>query len=385
MAKILVTGGSGGLGRAVVSELLARHHIVQVLSRQSHSDLLPGAEVVSGDLTSGSGLREAVADMDTVIHCASAPPTAQITDVGGTRLLVQALHEAGNAPHLIYVSIVGVDRATAGYYRAKYEAETIVAQSRLPWSVLRATQFHSFVLRLIQSLGADMLNVISVPPHVRLQPIDSIEVAERLVALAEEGPAGRLQDMGGPQVLTLEEILQVYLRRLGRDAAQQTVELPRSLFAAFSSDSHLSPDSAVGKRTWDEFLRHWYGERNGYPPAKAAAPLLLEQLVRVHQPAQVSVQAVTLGPGSQGGPPHFHPGPVFGYVVEGEVLFQMHGHAPRIYKQGEVFYEPHDCLHLLATNPHPGQRAVFVAVIIGEPGQPVVIPVQLRPGTNDAR
>ncbi len=134
------------------------------------------------------------------------------------------------------------------------------------------------MLRLIQSLGADMLNVISAPPHVRLQPIDSVEVAERLVALAEEGPAGRLPDMGGPQVITLEEILQAYLRRLGREATLQTVELPGSLFAAFSSDSYLSPDFAVGRKTWDEFLRHWYGERNGYPAAKVAAPLLLEQL-----------------------------------------------------------------------------------------------------------
>jgi quercetin dioxygenase-like cupin family protein len=322
--------------------------------------------------------------MDTIIHCASDPATAQAADVGGTRHLVQALHEGGKTPHLIYVSIVGVEHATTGYYRAKYEAETIVAHSQLPWSVLRATQFHSFALRLIQALGVDLLNVITIPPNACLQPIDSSDVAERLVDLGEDGPSGRSPDLGGPQVLTLEEIIQTYLHRRGRATTVHTAELPGAMFAVFSSDAHLCPSSSGGKKTWDAFLNHWYSERDGYPAARIAAPLLLEQMVEVHHPAQVSVQVVTLGPGSQGGPPHLHPGPVFGYVLEGEVLFQMHGHATSIYKQGEVFYEPQDCLHLLATNPHPEKRAVFVAVIIGEPGQPVVIPVELRAGTNDA-
>ena len=68
---------------------------------------------------------------------------------------------------------------------------------------------------------------------------------------------------------------------------------------------------------------------------------------------------------------------------EGEVLFEMRGHAPTIYKQGGVFYEPNGCLHLLANNPSPSRRALFVAVLIGEPGQPILTPVQLQAGTNE--
>ncbi|HTK09856.1 MAG TPA: NAD(P)H-binding protein [Ktedonobacteraceae bacterium] len=382
MATILVTGGTGDLGREVVSRLLARHHTPRVLSRQSHPDLPEGTEIVTGDLTSGSGLSAAVAGVDTIIHCASFPQGAQATDIGGTRLLVQAAHAAGS-PHIIYVSIVGVDRATSGYYQAKYAAETIIAQSQLPWSIVRATQFHLFALRLIQSLGADTLNVIPVPPNVRLQPVDIDDVAERLVALAEEGPAGYLPDMAGPQVLTLEEIIQTYLHRRGRKATLRTTELPDSLFATFSADSHMNPTSAAGTKTWDEFLHYWYNENDSYPAAKKTTTILMEQLIQAHHPAQVTVHTVALDPGAQGAPPHRHPGPVFGYVVEGDVLFEMRGHAPRLYKQGEVFYEPDGCLHLLANNPSPTRRALFVAVLIGEPGQPILTPVQLQADTND--
>jgi uncharacterized protein YbjT (DUF2867 family) len=146
VAKIFVTGGTGDLGREVLSHLLARQHAIRVLSRQSHPNLPQGIEVVTGDLMGGAGVREAAAGVDTVIHCASDPSAAQATDVGGTRLPAQALQDVEPPPHLIYVSIVGVDQAATDYHRAKYEAESVVAQSQLPWTVLRATHFHSFAL-----------------------------------------------------------------------------------------------------------------------------------------------------------------------------------------------------------------------------------------------
>jgi uncharacterized protein YbjT (DUF2867 family)/quercetin dioxygenase-like cupin family protein len=382
MANILVTGGTGDLGRAVVAHLLAHQHTPRVLSRQTHSNLPSGAETHFGDLTTGAGLREAVAGVDAIIHCASSPQRTRATDIGGTRLLVQAAHEAGS-PHIVSVSIVGVDSSPAPYYQAKYEAEGIITQSRLPWSVVRATQFHSFALRLIQSLGSDRLNVIPVPPNVRLQTIATDDVAERLVALVEQGATNQVEEMGGPQVLTLEEMVQTYLRVRDREASLRAAELPNSLFAAFSANKNLSLAPARGKQTWEAFVRYWYRERDGYPVPQAQTPVLLEETVQVHDPVQVSVLTVTLEPGAQGSPPHRHPGPVFGYVVEGEVLFEMRGHAPRIYKQGEVFYEPYHCFHLLANNPNPFSRAVFVAILLGEPGQPILTPIPLQAGTND--
>lgn len=382
MANVLVTGGTGDLGRAIVAQLLASKHTPRVLSRQAQPDLPQGVETVYGDLTSGRGLHEAVADVDTIVHAASSPLEAQSTDIGGTRMLVQAAREAGS-PHFIYVSIVGIEHSPASYYKAKLEAEGIIAQSGLLWSVVRATQFHSFVLRLIQSLGSDRLNVIPVPPNVRLQTIATDDVAERLVTLVERGTTNQVEEIGGPQVLTLEEMVQTYLRARDREASLRVAELPNSLFAAFSANKSLSLAPARGKQTWEAFVRYWYRERDGYPTPQAQTPVLLEETVQVHDPVQVSVLTVTLEPGAQGSPPHLHPGPVFGYVVEGEVLFEMRGHAPRIYKQGEVFYEPYRCFHLLANNPSPFSRAVFVAILLGEPGQPILTPVPLQAGTND--
>lgn len=382
MAHILVTGGTGDLGRAVVTQLLARHHTPRVLSRQTSPDLPSGAEALIGDLTSGSGLSEAVKGVDTIIHCASSPKAPLATDIGGTRMLVQSARESGS-PHFIYVSIVGADHSPAPYYQAKREAEDLIVQAGFPWSVVRATPFHSFALRLIQSLGTDTLNVIPIPPDTRLQTIATDEVAERLVTLAEHGATHQIEEMGGPQVLTLEEMVQSYLRERKREARLRAVELPNALFAACRADKPLSPAATRGKQTWDEFVRSWYRERDGYPAPKAQTLVLQEETIHVHDPVQVSVLTVTLEPGAQGAPPHRHPGPVFGYVVEGEVFFEMRGHAPRIYKQGEVFYEPYGCVHLLANNPSPFRRAVFVAALLGEPGQPILTPVQLQVGTND--
>jgi len=382
MANVLVTGGTGELGRLVVAQLLAHQHTPRVLSRQTHLDLPEGAESVYGELTSGTGLREAVKGVDAIIHCASSPQEALATDIGGTRMLVHAAREAGS-PHFIYVSIVGIDHAQSGYYQAKYEAERIVMQSQLPWSIVRATQFHSLALRLIQSLGIEMLNVIPVPPNVRLQTIATGEVAERLLALAEGGKTGQVEDMGGPQVLTLEEMIQTYLHVRGREVSMRAVDLPNSLFATFSSSEHQHSAPAVGKQTWEEFMRYWCHERDSYHVPDTLNPVLLEKTVQAHDPVQVSVIEVSMEPGSYITPPHRHPGPIFGYVVEGSVLFEMRGHTPTIYRRGDTFYEPDGCIHLLANNPSPSGKAVLVAVLLGEPGQPILTPLQLQAGTND--
>jgi uncharacterized protein YbjT (DUF2867 family) len=138
---ILVTGGSGTLGRGVVDRLLAADHQVRVLSRRPRPAGTPTAlGWVTGELVSGRGLAAAVADVAVIVHCASNPLRPRV-DIDGTRNLVEAAWAAG-IWHLIDISIVGVDRVPYRYYQAKLQAERLIQASGLPWTILRATQFH---------------------------------------------------------------------------------------------------------------------------------------------------------------------------------------------------------------------------------------------------
>lgn len=154
VATVLVTGGTGMLGRAVIARLSNRRHHVQMLSRRSGL-VFPGVEVIAGDLVSGSGLQGAVAGTHTLLRAAAS----------------------GGSPHLIFPSIVGVDRSTYAYYRAKHVAERLIEHAPLPWTIVRITQFHDLVLGLIRSFGADTQPVLAVIQGMRFQSIDVDEVA----------------------------------------------------------------------------------------------------------------------------------------------------------------------------------------------------------------
>ncbi len=111
MTDVLVTGGAGKLGALVVERLVARGHRVRVLSHSGAAAPVAGAEVVAGDLTTGEALDAALAGVRVVIHAASNSRQAQAVDVDGTRHLLEAAQANGLAPHIVYVSIVGVDRS----------------------------------------------------------------------------------------------------------------------------------------------------------------------------------------------------------------------------------------------------------------------------------
>ncbi len=254
MSKVLVTGGTGTLGRAVVARLLARHHGVRLLSHRASSPVPEGVEVYSGDLADGTGLDEAVAGMEAIIHCASNSREDQHqTDIEGTRALVQAASEHGR-PHLVYISIVGIDRSTYAYYQAKYKAEQLIEQAHLPWTILRTTQFHDLVLELLQSFGIDTRAEVSVPAGMRFQSIDHREVADRLVQLVGQEPSGYTPEMGGPQVLTIEEMAATYLRLQGRKARVRSEPMAGALFDVFRSGINLIPTHTNGTITWETFV-----------------------------------------------------------------------------------------------------------------------------------
>ncbi|WP_406314821.1 cupin domain-containing protein [Streptosporangium sp. NBC_01639] len=89
--------------------------------------------------------------------------------------------------------------------------------------------------------------------------------------------------------------------------------------------------------------------------------------------AEVMTATIELPPGDPGTPPHRHSGPVFGYLLEGEMLFELEGEPARVIRAGEAFWEPGgDVIHYQAANNLPGSWTRFVVVMIGAPGEPML-------------
>ncbi|MFI0374431.1 SDR family oxidoreductase [Actinomadura sp. 1N219] len=249
---ILVTGASGTLGRPLTRLLAEAGADVHALSRRARPPE-DGVTWHQGDLRTGEGLDAAVAGAATIVHCASEPLHAK-RDLPAARLLVEAARGQG-APHLIYISIVGVDKIPYGYYRTKHAVEKLIEGSGLPYTILRTTQFHSLPDMVLNVL-TKAPGVIALPKGLRDQPIDVGEVAERLAELAlAPGPARRVDDMGGPEVLTFEEMARAYLKARGlRRPVRVPLPLPGAAARGFREGHHLAPGHAVGRRTWQEFL-----------------------------------------------------------------------------------------------------------------------------------
>ena len=254
-SRILVTGGTGTLGRQVVPRLQAAGRDVRVLSRRTR-EATDGIEYVTGDLLKDEGIQAAVDGAGIIVHCAGG----RKGDDEATRNLVRAASRAG-APHLVYISVIGadripvvsgIDRTMFGYFGFKLAAERVVADSGLPWTTLRAAQFHDLSLMVAQQMAK--LPVIPVPAGVRFQPVDTGEVAARLVELALGTPAGLVPDMGGPRVYSTAGLLRGYLRARGQRRLLVPVWLPGKAARAVRAGANLAPQRAVGHRTWEDFL-----------------------------------------------------------------------------------------------------------------------------------
>ncbi|MEU9480076.1 NAD(P)H-binding protein [Streptomyces sp. NPDC048191] len=246
MTTILVTGGTGTLGRCVTERLRTDGHEVRVLSRHTQPyavDLRVG----------GSGLDAALAGVETVVHCASSPRGG---DEEAADHLIAAARRAG-VGHLVYISIVGVDRVPLGYYRTKLAVERRIEESGLAWTVLRTTQFHDLVLSVLGGLAKSP--VLPVPAGVPDQPVEVGEVADRLAELALDAPAGRVPDMGGPEVRSLDSLAHAYLHATGRRRAVARVPLFGGVYRAARAGGLLAPEHAVGKTTFEEYLGRRFG------------------------------------------------------------------------------------------------------------------------------
>ena len=245
---VLVTGATGTLGRKVVGAATAAGHQVRALSRRDHVGYT-GVHWYQGDLLTGAGIDAAVDGVDVIVHCATQGTRDK--DVVSTENLIAAARRADVA-HIIYVSIVGIDRIPLPYYKTKLRVEEALSASGLGHTVLRATQFHDLikVMFTIQRFSP----VLWALRGVRFQPIDTRDVAARLVELIDAEPAGRVADIGGPTVHAHADLGRMYLAARGSRRRVVGISAPGRIVAGYRSGANLAPDNAVGAISFEEYL-----------------------------------------------------------------------------------------------------------------------------------
>jgi uncharacterized protein YbjT (DUF2867 family) len=232
------------LGSVVVEHLLTKGEDVRVLSRgrrRRRSDV----KHFIGDARSGDGLEQAFVDVDTIVMCAEH-----------ARQVVAAASRARVA-HLVYTSIVGIDRIPFSLYGRKLADERLIAASGVPWTVLRATQFHDLIAVILRMLAKPP--VMALPSGFRFQPVDVRDVGARLADLATGEPASRAPDFGGPEVRTLTDLARSYLSLAGKRRPIMPIWLPGEAFRTYRGGGNLAPEHAAGVITFEQYLTEQFG------------------------------------------------------------------------------------------------------------------------------
>ncbi|TAN34652.1 NAD-dependent epimerase/dehydratase family protein [bacterium] len=258
LMNVLVTGGTGALGHHVVERLRGSGHRARILSRRPGE----GDDWVQGDLATGAGLEQAVTGMDAIVHAgsnASQPRKYHDTDVLGTRRLLAMAREA-RVRHVVYVSIVGMEGVVYPYYRHKLAAEAVMRENIVPWSILRATQFHT-LMELFLERFSTLPGLTTVPFGWRFQPVDTHDVAARLVEVVAGSPAGLLPDFGGPEVRDFKSIAQSWLAAKELRKHLVNLWLPFRFSRQFAEGRLLCPEHADGTITFEQYLAAKYPAR----------------------------------------------------------------------------------------------------------------------------
>jgi uncharacterized protein YbjT (DUF2867 family) len=246
---VLVTGATGTLGRRLTGELARRgHEVVAGTSRPGAPARIAGIRFSQFDLSTGSGLGQALVGVEAVIHSATSPSRAGEVDVGGIRRLSAA---ARPGVHLVFPGIVGSDLIPTRYYKMKTASEQALVSSGQPWTILRATQFHQLIWFWYARRSRNPF--LFVPSQTRYQVIDPLEVARRLVDAVEAGPQGRMDDIGGPTAYDAADLARSCLSAI--HSRRKVIAYTRWGLPAASlrAGANLSANRAGGE-TWNEFV-----------------------------------------------------------------------------------------------------------------------------------
>ena len=255
MKNILLSGGTGQLGKRILKHFYATNYLFTVLTRQENTELTGNINYLKADLTKIASLEDALDDdYEVVIHSASNPQNSNLVDVEGTRNLLKTIHKR-NVKHFIYISIVGIDQSQYKYYQDKLDAEELIIQSGIPYTILRITQFHDFVLnRIIHPLNIQKDNDFEIPQGLKFQSIDLTDVCEKIRELISKEPTYSRVIIGGPEILKIEEIIKIYLDVFKLNNGYKTTAQLNLFVKTFTTGINLCPNNRWGKITWNDFL-----------------------------------------------------------------------------------------------------------------------------------
>ena len=243
--KIVVIGGSGLIGTKLVNNLRQHGHEVVAASPSSGVNTL-----------TGEGLAEVLTGAQVVVDVANSPSfedkaVLEFFETGGRNLL--AAEAAAGVGHHVALSVVGTDRLLAsGYFRAKMAQENLIKASKIPYTILRSTQFFEFVSGIAQS-ATDEQTVRLSPALV--QPIVSDDVAAALADVAVEEPVNGTVELAGPEPIGLDELVRRFLSANG-DVREVTTDVHARYFGTKLNDQSLTPgeNPRIGPTRFEDWL-----------------------------------------------------------------------------------------------------------------------------------
>jgi uncharacterized protein YbjT (DUF2867 family) len=243
--KIVVIGGTGLIGSKTVLILRRRGHDVVAASPQSGVNTL-----------TGEGLKDVLTGAEVVIDLANSPSfddraVLEFFEASGRNLLSA---EAGaGVRHHVALSIVGIDRTDNGYFRAKVAQEKLIEASRVPYTIVRATQFMEFLGGIADSSTNG--NTVSLPP-VLFQPIAADDVAAKVAEVALAAPGNGVVEIAGPERAPFNEIISRYLKAIG-DPREVVGDPNAQYWRGGVEERSLVPlgEARLGRLDLDEWLR----------------------------------------------------------------------------------------------------------------------------------
>ena len=243
--KIVVIGGTGLIGTKTVAILRERGHEVLAASPKN------GVNTITGE-----GLRGAMDGAQVTIDLANSPSfenkaVLEFFETAGRNLL--AAETAAGVGHHVALSIVGVDRSDNGYFRAKVAQENLIRASRVPYTIVRATQFMEF-LRGIADSSADG-DTVRIAPGL-FQPIAADDVAANVADVALASPRNGIVEIAGPDRAPFDKIMARYLEAVG-DPRRVVRDPAARYFGGAVEERSLVPlgEARLGRIRLEEWLR----------------------------------------------------------------------------------------------------------------------------------